>query len=754
MPPPITDVSCFMLKQSPLAGADWIMICTLCSLTAIMSPPSTEPCSGQAVWRLDAKGPINCLGNSPSGDFIVLTSCDVFKIVDARDLTKLRVRTDLRPPLLKQVDCELLRIWDAAWNPTVAATLATSGTSEVAIWDLCARQLRARLGTDNQCVHKLCWVPGEPELLLAGGKDGVIRLWDLRAPARPRGPDFCGAHARQHRIAVRDVACNARREHQFAAGYGSGEVAVWDRRSARGAVLQCHRSAATSVAWHPVHGELLASGGADRCCRVWNVDDPQAARFKVETIADEISVVKWRPGGPDGGQVCQLATAAPSYDLLVRVWDVFRPHTPIYSVGGHVQAVTDVAWHRRQHATLLTVSRDGFLQATTLGRPHICNEPGACLSWSPGGTLAAVCEPVDRGGYPPNASQLDLQRRIAEAPRDEAPPVQSVMMMICDGADDAAAAEQPPDPFETLAQTYRLRAGRHETTAAVCRHNATAAELVRNAELAGLWALLELWCEDPPPPPAARRSSLSGSGAGSAGSVDSCPTSPTPDSGTPTWGSPKAGEYAGDAAALSPAAPLEADPPMDGAQPPAPLQLAVGPEGATLPAPSSLGQVVRDVLEEYCERGDVQTCCTVLTVLGDLLGEGEVDSDLATALFLAYIDLLQIRQLFVAACALIKYSPRAVVPKIAGLTQTGTSVGVGCGSCPGDDHGARVGIERGQSRCGQCYQEAYVCAVCHTEVRGVVVWNRDCGHGGHAECLRRWHAKHRQCPECGMDADV
>ena len=59
----------------------------------------------------------------------------------------------------------------------------------------------------------------------------------------------------------------------------------------------------------------------------------------------------------------------------------------------------------------------------------------------------------------------------------------------------------------------------------------------------------------------------------------------------------------------------------------------------------SLGPVVRELLDHCCDEGDVQTCCTVLNVLGDdvLLADGGVDSERATAWFLAYIDLLHHR---------------------------------------------------------------------------------------------------------------
>ena len=54
-------------------------------------------------------------------------------------------------------------------------------------------------------------------------------------------------------------------------------------------------------------------------------------RFSVQTIA-QVSVTKWRPKPPGGGQICELVTAASTgFDLSVHIWDVFRPHIPIYS---------------------------------------------------------------------------------------------------------------------------------------------------------------------------------------------------------------------------------------------------------------------------------------------------------------------------------------------------------------------------------------------------------------------------------------
>ena len=42
------------------------------------------------------------------------------------------------------------------------------------------------------------------------------------------------------------------------------------------------------------------------------------------------------------------------------------------------------------------------------------------------------------------------------------------------------------------------------------------------------------------------------------------------------------------------------------------------------------------------------------------------------------------------------------------------------------------------------------CSVCQLPVRGVLVWCQGCGHGGHADHMRKWFEKSLECPTgCG-----
>ena len=85
-------------------------------------------------YAIHVGGTIASLDNSPSGDYVVVASREVFKVIDVRDLSALREHTNLRGPTRNP---QIFYIADAAWNPRDEARVATSTTTgQVAVWDV------------------------------------------------------------------------------------------------------------------------------------------------------------------------------------------------------------------------------------------------------------------------------------------------------------------------------------------------------------------------------------------------------------------------------------------------------------------------------------------------------------------------------------------------------------------------------------------------------------------------------------------
>ncbi|XP_072444373.1 GATOR2 complex protein WDR24-like [Chiloscyllium punctatum] len=149
--------------------------------------------------------------------------------------------------------------------------------------------------------------------------------------------------------------------------------------------------------------------------------------------------------------------------------------------------------------------------------------------------------------------------------------------------------------------------------------------------------------------------------------------------------------------------------------------------------------VVRDMMCFYAEQGDVQMAISVLIVLGDRIKK-EIDEQTQEHWYTSYIDLLQRFQLWNVANEVIKLS---TCRSITCLNQASTTLHVNCNNCK------RPMNTRGWM-CERCRRGASICAVCHHAVKGLFVWCQGCTHGGHLQHLMDWFQFHTHCPTgCG-----
>ncbi len=131
----------------------------------------------------------------------------------------------------------------------------------------------ARVGREQPGAHALAiasieWYPMDTGLFATGGGDGLVKLWDTNL-LRP-ACDFRLA-GRVHCIAMSHAATT----HSLiaaAADGGACEVVLCDPATGAAAHrLTGHRAPPWAVAWSPTHEHLLASAGADRSVRLWDV---------------------------------------------------------------------------------------------------------------------------------------------------------------------------------------------------------------------------------------------------------------------------------------------------------------------------------------------------------------------------------------------------------------------------------------------------------------------------------------------------
>ncbi|KAL8586391.1 hypothetical protein ACOMHN_023006 [Nucella lapillus] len=144
-------------------------------------------------------------------------------------------------------------------------------------------------------------------------------------------------------------------------------------------------------------------------------------------------------------------------------------------------------------------------------------------------------------------------------------------------------------------------------------------------------------------------------------------------------------------------------------------------------------------IHSLAEQGDIQTCVSMLIVLGDHV-RCHIDIETQENWFLSYIDLLSRFELWTMANEVICLSN---LPQVSQMNQASTTIHTACPHC------SRV-MEHAGWFCYKCKKVVNLCSICHHPVKGVMLWCQGCLHGGHIHHIMEWLASNTQCPAgCG-----
>eukprot|EP01079_Euglenida_sp_SAG-EU17-18_P007300 gene7300-1305_t len=236
-------------------------------------------------------------------------------------------------------------------------------------------------------------------------QDGFVMVWDARQPKAQMSlcPTKGGGPSLQ-RKPVRDVAFNPLLPYSLASACESGHAQVFDIRQP---VTASHKllvstDLLTTLAWHPGDPDILATGGADQCIRVWNL--PQCAGRRKAPMASmqcmgPVLHVVWQQTervGPAGSGSPLLASCCQSVDQSITLWDPRRPHIPAYSLQAHRDVINRMAWRPGFSDLLLSGSKDCTFRAHMVhpSKHLLFTLSGATCSWSPCGDLAVALDKV------------------------------------------------------------------------------------------------------------------------------------------------------------------------------------------------------------------------------------------------------------------------------------------------------------------------------------------------------------------------
>ncbi|KAJ1330936.1 SEA/GATOR complex protein SEA2/WDR24 [Microdochium nivale] len=404
-------------------------------------PLSYRPYASQtAVYP--AGDPIACIDRSADGNLALLGGRHILQTVHLDGL-QFKKGVDVRAAIGGQPAGKASAAASVADQFSIKdAKLSTSSTgSEPSVFTACANGKifiydLNRLGSgtgpdfiqareDSRQVNKLDFNPHRGNWLLAGGQDGVVRCFDVKAPVSGRsGPTFRTFQSfRCNAEGIRDVKWSPKEGMIFACATESGVVLKWDIRKHTTPLLKINahdtQAGVTSISWHP-DGDHLISAGLDSKCHVWdlskNAEKRQKPKWTVSAPAP-VTSVSWRPAlwsaTAQGKRAAQIVV---SYDEggntkrhginSVHIWDLARPTMPFKEISIFDRCPSALLWHDQD--LLWTVGQDGiFAQCDVAYAPKVIDrQPLSNLHFSAKGEVLMLLEERARPARPrPMVSQ-------------------------------------------------------------------------------------------------------------------------------------------------------------------------------------------------------------------------------------------------------------------------------------------------------------------------------------------------------------
>ncbi len=208
-----------------------------------------------------------------------------------------------------------------------------------------------------------------------GGKDGVVRFWDLASGKSARAP-------LQHPAAVTSLAFRPGDGQTLVTGCADGTARLWKGSEDRPAVLFPHQSYVTSVAFRS-DGQAVLTGGRDTVAQLWQADSGERIGQPLKH-PQSVNAVALSPDGTLAATGCD--------DQRVRFWRLATgkltvPPTALWGL------VTCVAFNHDGKVVMAGTddSRAGNLVDVATGQriypPCQHRDEVSAVSWSSDGKL-------------------------------------------------------------------------------------------------------------------------------------------------------------------------------------------------------------------------------------------------------------------------------------------------------------------------------------------------------------------------------
>ena len=183
-------------------------------------------------------------------------------------------------------------IRDLSFSPSDVHFVSASDDQTCSVWDMETSVEVTALKGHGWDVKAAKWHPTKG-LIITGGKDQLIKLWDPRAATSgggragvtaPHKDKHCLADLHAHKNTVNRLAWCPSNPHWFLSGSRDNLVKVFDIRTMREfQTNRIHKKEITALTWHPFIERLFASASYDGMIQQWFVGSVETTQRPIKS---------------------------------------------------------------------------------------------------------------------------------------------------------------------------------------------------------------------------------------------------------------------------------------------------------------------------------------------------------------------------------------------------------------------------------------------------------------------------------------
>ncbi|CUM47625.1 Protein transport protein SEC31 [Debaryomyces fabryi] len=242
-------------------------------------------------------------------------------------------------------------------------------TSTLDLWDIFSPTSGNKpvfsASVDNR-FYALAWskpFEGRPKGLLAGAfENGVVEFWDAEVLIKSKDLSKASVHkGTKHSGPVKTLLFNPNQDHVLVTGGSNGEIFIWDTKkftepSTPGQAMT-PMDEVTSVAWNNSVSHIFASAGNGGYTSIWDLKSKREVlhlSYNGPSGRANFSCVAWHPT-----QSTKLITASDNDGCpLILTWDLRNANAPEKIMEGHKKGVLSLDWCKQDPELLISSGKD------------------------------------------------------------------------------------------------------------------------------------------------------------------------------------------------------------------------------------------------------------------------------------------------------------------------------------------------------------------------------------------------------------